>query len=109
MKKHAPTRTGNPFTSGHPKRLKTWIWSKIRGFLMAARSFFIGVLAFIYPFFISIQCVSAADLPYRASVSSASATLQAGESKQITLKFTNTGSQTWVGSASKTAVYLYGS
>jgi len=54
------------------------------------------------------QSVSAATLTYQASVSPISVTLSPGQTKTITIKFTNTGSATWIGSKANTALYLYG-
>ncbi len=64
-----------------------------------------AVFAFL---FVAIPTIQAAEA-YQAAVSTAQTTIAAGQSKQITLKFTNIGTATWVGSQSKTAVYLYGS
>lgn len=63
---------------------------------------FVGALTFP-------QSVKAELLPYQALVSSGSVILEAGQTKQITLKFKNVGTQTWYSGRAKTAVYLYGS
>lgn len=52
--------------------------------------------------------VSAASEPYRAQVSAGSVTLAPGEQKQITLKFKNIGSKTWMSGKDATSVFLYG-
>ncbi|MFH1077717.1 MAG: NBR1-Ig-like domain-containing protein [Patescibacteria group bacterium] len=57
----------------------------------------------------SVPAASAAVEPYQAEVSAGSATLTAGQTKVITLKFKNIGTKTWVAGQNATAVYLYGS
>ncbi|MBU2613397.1 hypothetical protein KJ925_03005 [Patescibacteria group bacterium] len=57
----------------------------------------------------SVPMVSAATESYQAEVSTGSATLVAGQTKTITLKFKNIGTKTWVAGQNTTAVYLYGS
>ncbi|MFZ2804662.1 MAG: hypothetical protein WA001_05605, partial [Patescibacteria group bacterium] len=59
-------------------------------------------------FFPFASRVMAATPTYQAQVSSAQTTLAAGSSQQITLKFKNIGTATWIGSRSQTALYLYG-
>ncbi len=68
-------------------------------------SFFITVGLIFGPV---VSPASAATLPYAAQVGTGETSIPAGESRQITLKFKNVGSQTWIGGSTKTAVYLYG-
>ncbi|MFH1621024.1 MAG: SpoIID/LytB domain-containing protein [Patescibacteria group bacterium] len=52
--------------------------------------------------------VEAATQTYAAQVVASRVILGPGQIKQITLKFKNVGTETWIGSKTKTAVYLYG-
>ncbi len=62
------------------------------------------ILGSLVPFFLA----KAATQIYVAQVVASRVVLAPGQVKQITLKFKNVGTETWVGSKTKTAVYLYG-
>ncbi|MCI0479233.1 hypothetical protein L0Y59_01690 [Candidatus Uhrbacteria bacterium] len=51
---------------------------------------------------------AAATEAYQAEVSTGSATIVAGQTKAITLKFKNVGTRTWIAGQDATAVFLYG-
>lgn len=89
-----------------PKGQHTRIRAGIGGFSSKVGSFLIAISCLSGV--MNGAVVSAETLSYVAAVSAGEATLAPGESKQITLKFKNVGTQTWTGSVSKTAVYLYG-
>lgn len=86
--------------SGKNDTSKHRIRSRIAGFAIAIGSCLL--------MFGQATQAHAATMAYQAEVSTGSATIVAGESKQITLKFKNVGTKTWIAGRSATAAYLYG-
>lgn len=101
-------RTRNSFVPGHFKNDEHGIWPQMRGFVWMARSFLVVALSSVLAFFPAATRLMAATPTYQAEVSAASTTIPAGTSQQITLKFKNIGTQSWIGDRAHTAVYLYG-
>ena len=57
---------------------------------------------------LGVLTAHAAVLTFAAKTEPVTVSLRAGESKKITLGFTNTGTATWIAGRSKIAVFLYG-
>ena len=72
----------------------------------------LSFIACFFSAFLAFEPVLAATVApresYQAQVSAGSVSLAPGETKQITLRFKNIGTSTWVRGTSRTAVYLYG-
>jgi hypothetical protein len=68
---------------------------------MAAGSCFFVLSTFVSPAYAVTE-------PYQAEVSTGAATLIVGQTKQVTLKFKNVGTKTWIAGRTATAAYLYG-
>jgi len=81
-------------------------------FLAGKRKISKGIAAFLALSFVTslggIRPAIAAIEPYAAQVSPGAVAIAPGESKQITLKFKNVGTKTWVAGKAATSVYLYG-
>ncbi len=80
------------------------IQSRIMSLAWSVGSFFLSLLLVAAP----LVPVHASTLTYHARVSAIFMSFNPGQTKTLTIKFTNDGSATWIGSVANTALYLYG-